>query len=114
MLTGGIATLRRQLQSITRGASHPCAAVAEQLGLSRVVLIPSATPPHKLLDAELADAADRLEMVRLAIAGEPGFEASDIEIRRQAPATPCTPLQGFREAARRGHTAATGSSGPTA
>ena len=58
--------------------------VAEHLGLSRVVLIPSANPPHKTAH-DLADAGDRLEMVRLAITGDAGFEASDVEIRRSGP-----------------------------
>lgn len=58
--------------------------VAEALGLSRVVFVPSATPPHKADDPEdaIAPAADRLAWVRLAIAGNPRFEVSAIEVER--------------------------------
>jgi nicotinate-nucleotide adenylyltransferase len=48
--------------------------------LSRVLLIPAATPPHKRGD--LTAAEDRLAMVRIAAATEPGLEASAIEIAR--------------------------------
>jgi len=58
--------------------------VAEALGLSRVLFVPSATPPHKVDDQgdAIAPAADRLAWVRLAIAGNPRFEASAIEVER--------------------------------
>lgn len=48
--------------------------------LDRVMFIPGALPPHR--GPAVADADQRLEMSRLATAGEPGFEVSDIEIRR--------------------------------
>src|SRR5688572_20313631 len=58
-------------------------AVAEAGGFDRVVLIPSARPPHKGEDYEIAPAEDRLEMCRLAAGAEPSlFEVSDIEVRR--------------------------------
>jgi len=53
----------------------------EQLGLDRVKFIPAAVPPHKPLDGNVS-AAHRLRMVRLAIRGEPRFEAEDLEVRR--------------------------------
>jgi nicotinate-nucleotide adenylyltransferase len=53
----------------------------EALGLDRVILIPAKLPPHKRAEA-LAGGADRLAMVRLAIAGNPAFAVSDIELRR--------------------------------
>jgi len=53
----------------------------EQLGLERVIFIPSATPPHKVVD-KLASARDRLRMIELAIRGNGRFEVDDIEIRR--------------------------------
>ena len=48
--------------------------------LDRVLLIPSATPPHR--GPAEADARQRLEMTRLAAGGERGLEVSDIEISR--------------------------------
>jgi len=53
-----------------------------RLQADKTLIIPSNTPPHKSAD-ELASAAARLEMCRLAVSGLPGFEVSDIEINRQ-------------------------------
>ena len=53
----------------------------EQLGLERVIFIPSATPPHKVVD-KLASARDRLQMIKLAIRGNDWFNVDDIEIKR--------------------------------
>jgi len=53
----------------------------ESLGLDTLVLIPSSTSPHKR-DRRLTPPEDRLAMVRLAVAGVPGMEVSDIEVRR--------------------------------
>ena len=60
-------------------------AVAEARGFERVVLIPSALPPHKLQATTLALPQDRLEMCRLAVAGDPFFEVSDVEVSRPGP-----------------------------
>jgi len=57
------------------------AAVAQGAGFDRVLLIPSAQPPHKP-DAKLASADDRLQMIRLAIADSQLFDCDDLEIRR--------------------------------
>jgi len=53
----------------------------EQLGLERVIFIPSATPPHKVVD-KLASGRDRLRMIRLAIHGQHRFDVDDLEIER--------------------------------
>lgn len=53
----------------------------EQLRLDRVLFVPSATPPHKGAD-HLAAAAHRLAMVRRAVAGNPAFRVSSVEIDR--------------------------------
>lgn len=55
----------------------------EALGLTRVVWMPTARPPHKDARA-ITPFAHRLEMVRRAIAGNPAFEASDLEALRLA------------------------------
>jgi nicotinate-nucleotide adenylyltransferase len=55
--------------------------LADALGLTRVRLIPSGTPPHRNLPQ--VSGAHRLQMVRIAIAGNPVFEADDREIRRE-------------------------------
>jgi nicotinate-nucleotide adenylyltransferase len=58
--------------------------VCEALRLDRVLFIPAALPPHKL-DEEIAPAADRAAMVELAIAANPGFAMSAIELQRAGP-----------------------------
>jgi nicotinate-nucleotide adenylyltransferase len=58
-------------------------AAADCAGLERVLLIPAAVPPHRA--AATATAADRLEMCRIAAAGHPRLEVSDLELRRQGP-----------------------------
>jgi nicotinate-nucleotide adenylyltransferase len=55
--------------------------VRERLALDRVVFMPAGTPPHKPARG-LAPAADRYTMVRLAVADNPAFDVSDLELRR--------------------------------
>jgi nicotinate-nucleotide adenylyltransferase len=54
--------------------------LAQGLGLDKVRFIPTGIPPHR--NAPRTDVRHRLEMVRLAIAGNPLFEADDREVRR--------------------------------
>jgi nicotinate-nucleotide adenylyltransferase len=51
--------------------------------LERVLLVPASVPPHR--GAATAAPADRLEMLRLAAAGHPRLEVSDVELRRPGP-----------------------------
>jgi len=51
-------------------------------GLDRVLFIPAADPPHKPLAGDVSFAV-RCEMVRLAIAGNPAFELSEVEGERE-------------------------------
>lgn len=55
--------------------------VRERLHLDRVLFVPSYLPPHKS-SKEIPSAAQRMDMVKLAIGGNPWFSASDIEIER--------------------------------
>jgi nicotinate-nucleotide adenylyltransferase len=59
-------------------------AARDALGLERVLFVPNRQPPHKP-DQAVTAAADRLAMVRAAIADNPAFEASTIEIDRDGP-----------------------------
>lgn len=56
-------------------------ALREACGLDRVIWMVAAQPPHKV-GAELAPPEDRLEMTHRAIAGNPHFVVSDLEVRR--------------------------------
>jgi nicotinate-nucleotide adenylyltransferase len=56
--------------------------VRERLGLERVIFVPAVIPPHKQQRPDITPAEGRMEMVRRAIAGNPSFDLSDIEVRR--------------------------------
>ena len=56
-----------------------CEYIKEEMGLDKVIFIPTGNPPHKDLGVS---AEDRYEMVRLAISPNPDFEISDIETTR--------------------------------
>ena len=58
-----------------------CAA-AEAFGLDRVLLMPCSVSPFKVGAAGLASGVDRLEMVRLSVAGDPLFEPCAIDLER--------------------------------
>lgn len=55
-----------------------------QLELDEVLLIPTRTPPHKLLRDD-PGAIQRLELCRLAVHGDDRFAVSDLEVRRDGP-----------------------------
>ena len=82
---------------IHRGHLAIARAARAALGLDRVVLIPSARPPHKK-DTGLAPAEDRLAMARLAAVNEPGLEVSPIELERTGPSYTVDTLRAFRAA----------------
>lgn len=55
----------------------------EQLGLDKVWFMPAGNPPHKKDRKGRASDEQRMEMVRLAIADNPHFELSDIEMNEE-------------------------------
>ena len=60
-------------------------AALEELDLDRILFIPAALSPHKKEVPPSVSAADRLEMIRLAIVGEPRFSLDDRELHREGP-----------------------------
>jgi nicotinate-nucleotide adenylyltransferase len=56
--------------------------VWSRLKLDHVLFVPSFLPPHKQ-DEVIPSAAQRQEMVALAIAGNPHFALSDLEVKRE-------------------------------
>jgi nicotinate-nucleotide adenylyltransferase len=58
--------------------------VQDALGLIGVIFIPAGMPPHKPGQA-VSPAADRAAMIALAIADQPGFSLSTIELERPGP-----------------------------
>ena len=75
-------------------------AVASAKDVSELVLIPSATSPHKLGHADMADAEDRLAMCRLAVAGKSLFEVDDVELYRAGPSYTIDTVRYLRSAKR--------------
>ena len=65
-----------------------------QLSLSKVILVPNGSPPHK--SAAVASGADRLAMVKLAIAGVAGLCVSDYEIKKKRPGYSVELVEHFR------------------
>ena len=61
-------------------AQDSCAA----LSLDRLIFVPAAVPPHKRATGVSA-AEVRLEMLRAAVADNPAFEISTIELERSGP-----------------------------
>jgi nicotinate-nucleotide adenylyltransferase len=55
----------------------------EACALDRVWFVVAGSPPHK--PGERTPVADRLEMVRIAIAGHPSFEVSEVEAHGPSP-----------------------------
>jgi nicotinate-nucleotide adenylyltransferase len=55
-----------------------------QLGLDRVLFVPARIPPHKSVEHEPGP-EHRLEMCRLAVAGDERFAVSDMELQREGP-----------------------------
>jgi len=68
--------------------------VREKLGLEKILFVPSGNPPLKISD--LAPAANRHEMTRLATASHPFFEVSDIECRQQGKSYTLNTLRALR------------------
>ena len=71
--------------------------VTERLDLERLVFLPCAQPPHKRGSGEvIAPAHERLEWVRLAIAGNPRFAVDPIELARKGPSYSVDTLRALR------------------
>ena len=64
------------------------------LAFETVHFVPAGNPPHR--NARTTPAALRLDMVRAAIRGEPGFVADDRELERAGPSYTLDTLASFR------------------
>jgi nicotinate-nucleotide adenylyltransferase len=60
------------------------AIAADDLDLAKVLLMPAGIPPHKR-GGHITAHEHRLAMVHAAVDGDPLFEVSDLEMRRNAP-----------------------------
>jgi nicotinate-nucleotide adenylyltransferase len=68
----------------------------EALDLEKVIFVPAAASPHKL-DQRLAAPEVRLEMVRAAIEGEPGFACDPMELERSSPSYAVETAEALRQ-----------------
>ncbi|MFO8083387.1 MAG: nicotinate-nucleotide adenylyltransferase [Desulfobacterales bacterium] len=69
--------------------------VREGFDLDQICFIPAAMPPHKQ-KKKVAEASDRLEMIRIAIADYEAFSVSDIELKRSGPSYTIDTLDYFK------------------
>lgn len=78
------------------------AAALSQLPIERVIVLPAGRHPWKERDEDMAPAAQRLELCRIAFGDLAGVELSDWEVRRQEPCYTVDTLRHFREYVTRG------------
>ncbi len=76
-----VALLGGSFDPIHVGHLHVAEVVLASGGYDQVLFVPAHLPSHKP-GAKLATAAHRLRMLQLAIAGQPRFAISDVEVRR--------------------------------
>jgi nicotinate-nucleotide adenylyltransferase len=69
-----------------------------QLGLDRVLLLPAGVPPHKEVVGD-PGAEVRLELCRLAVAGDERLAVSDVEVKRAGPSYTVDTLRGMHQRA---------------
>lgn len=70
--------------------------VAWKLGLDRVLFVPNRRPPHKQ-DQRVSAVRHRVAMVQLAIAGNPRFQLSTIELDREGLSYTIDTLRALRQ-----------------
>lgn len=70
--------------------------VMRRMALDRIFFVPAGIPPHKP-EGVTGNAADRLEMVRRAIAGQAHFDLCDREVRNRGKSYAVETSQDFRE-----------------
>ncbi len=94
-LTKPIGILGGTFDPIHNGHLHIANTIYQRLNLQAVHLIPCYEPVHR--DAPLASAQDRLAMVKLATADQPGLIADDREITRGGPSFMIDTLHSLRQ-----------------
>nr|WP_278979482.1 nicotinate-nucleotide adenylyltransferase [Providencia alcalifaciens] len=77
------------------GHLRPVEALAKQVGLQKVILLPNHVPPHR--PQPEASPAQRLEMVKLAIQDNPLFSVDTRELRRDTPSFTLETLSELRQ-----------------
>lgn len=78
------------------GHLKPVEILANQIGLSRVIIMPNNVPPHR--PQPEATSAQRKHMLELAIADKPLFSLDERELQRDTPSYTAHTLREWREA----------------
>ncbi|MDD2573305.1 MAG: nicotinate-nucleotide adenylyltransferase [Firmicutes bacterium] len=94
MGTGKIGIMGGTFDPIHYGHLVTAEAAREKFCLDKVVFVPSGNPPHKK-DKPISPGMDRANMTVLAIANNPYFEVSDIELKREGCTYTVDTLKGF-------------------
>lgn len=76
------------------GHLRPVEALAQQVGLKKVTLLPNNVPPHR--PQPEASAQQRVEMLRCAIADRPLFDIDTRELERDTPSWTVATLEALR------------------
>ena len=84
LVAGSLGIMGGTFDPIHLGHLAAAEEVREVLGLERIVFVPAGQPPHKP-DQVISSPADRLAMVELAVAGNPAFEVSRVDVDRPGP-----------------------------
>ncbi len=69
----------------------------EALNLQKVVFIPNREAPHKNVPQNSPSPEQRLEMLRLALEGDPRLELSDLELQREGPSYTVDTIHALKE-----------------
>lgn len=77
------------------GHLRPVEALAKQVGLQKVILLPNHVPPHR--PQPKANPSQRLEMVKLAIQGNPLFSIDTRELEKNSPSYTIETLASLRQ-----------------
>ena len=82
---------------IHTGHIHAAKQAMEILGLDKLLMIPDRIAPHKEIPSGSPTPQQRLEMLRLAVEGEPGIEVSDMELKREGKSYTYLTVEALRE-----------------
>ena len=96
MVLSRIGILGGTFDPVHRGHLEIARRAMDEASLERVIFIPARQPRLKSGDPS-ASPRQRLEMIRLAVEDTPGFEVSDIELRRSGPTLTVDTLEELRE-----------------
>ncbi|MBN1436528.1 MAG: nicotinate (nicotinamide) nucleotide adenylyltransferase [Sedimentisphaerales bacterium] len=92
----GILLFGGTFDPIHNGHLQICRAAAELLAIEKVILIPSAIPPHKT-DCNITPIEHRLAMAQAAVQHDAFFEVSDCELQRKGPSYTLDTVHHFQQ-----------------